>query len=240
MLLCCYVVTNILLAMTDKLSYNVVRIVVSYIKPYELMKYFVMNDLSREMKFSYDGFDHMFTAYELKEFCKYFPNMVLKGVNVRLVAKDRMKWLRVERLKGYTDCRCVEKNLMGCGALIKSLDLSGCGNLVDLSALRFCRELRSLNLSRCLGLKDLSMLGGLNVNVLEKLELVKCCNLSYDYGMWNGFFGRCGRLRYLDINGYEECGFFGEMFGFEVCGFVICYVVGKCGWFSFVCKVESV
>ena len=186
--------------MVNKLSIDVMKIVVCYVKPYELKKYFEMNGLSREMKFSYDGFDHMFTTYELRELCGYFPGMMWKGVSVRLKSRDKMRWLKVEKLRGYTDYKYVVKNLMGCGAFLRSLDLSGCRNLVDFSFLRFCGKLGSLNLSGCQGLRDLNVLGGLNVGGLVRLGLSGCGNLRYDYEVWGEFFGRCGELRSLDLS----------------------------------------
>lgn len=192
--------------MIKHLTKNIIKIVVRYVRPYELKKFFQENCLSHSMKFSYDAMDCVLSLCELRKLIDFFCNMVLEGAYVELLRDGEVKWLKVGKLRVYR----VFGSSRWCFDNLKVLNLSGCENITNLDFLSCCRRMEWLNLSGCCRLRELKGMGNLDVDVLRRLELEKCEKLvGEDVGR---IVGRFRRLRYLNL-GYvnvADVDFLGE------------------------------
>lgn len=172
---------------------DVIRIVVTYLRPNlrELCSFFVGHKFNLNMRFTFE-LDNL-RLLELN-ILRNFPNIKLKGVSVRVRAKDRLKGFELVRLKMYTLTKYVDKNLALCGSRLQFLDLSNCSKLIDLNALCFCRNLKILDLTNCVQIRMLPLW---HLHLLEKLVLKGCVGIR-DIGVI-----KCNeRLRYLSV---ERC-----------------------------------
>lgn len=210
---------------------DILRCVIPYVALRDLRSFFIVNNLGSGLRFVLDVVGFGLSESELYELCDFFPNVVFNRVNVWEYGKrgkkrgDKIKIRKMRRTCGgvvvrvrglylHTWSKRVDRTLANFGSCVVDLNLTGCRDLVSesLGSLCFCPRLKSLNLTRCYEVKDLSALGKLGG--LEELVIRECGRVdSGDLGV----LGLLGGLKKLDlgrcwsIDDVEVLGLCGEL-----------------------------
>lgn len=184
---------------------SILDIVLSYVEPINLVRFFVMHRLDFDKKFVYDMFVYDLTPKEIRCIFCNFPNVIVTGIFIYDISYDLcdmgISMCKVKRVKligrkfscddeYYERCELDDINVFaGC---VSILQFEICDAMIDnLDALNKCVDLRRLKVFNCKYLKSVCGFGR-----LKYLDVCMCERVEH---IGDGL----DELRYLSISGCE-------------------------------------
>lgn len=185
----------------NTISTNILNIMLSYVKPKNLIKFFIIHKLNFNIRFQYDAYNYSMTNNELEYVFRNFPNIVVTGLNIDTIDGDLDLEISINRLKRvklegkYFSCsdsfydRCDFEAMNGLKACQNIVSFKICkSNVINLEALSKCKKLRTIILDSCTSLSNMNIPS----ECLRNVNIYQCYNLAY----LNDIFEN---VRYLNI-----------------------------------------